>query len=326
MSPNEIAFKFLSATLSRGVTRPPDDSYGDGEAWAQASRARSWHTSQLHPHLQRHSEDVVGLTRAGGDLSAESGATDATRLKSKRRGEDALENTAPAKRLRTCGHDPHVEAHMPTPTGLRFDASCDGMCASSSPLSKWQMPRTSPLGPRTSTYRRRSRESPQPSSDLNKPSWFRHCVRRNFYSDISMRIPDAESAQWCDDLHGTGLQAVLHPTYRCPHLYHPSDPEYDEEWPDESWSDEEWSDNEDTLPASNEDQVEADVRIITAEEPSQACSSKTFTFVHWNNWGASNSNMFHSPHSWDAPDSLGADAKERRGGALSETTGIVAAA
>jgi hypothetical protein len=146
-----------------------------------------------------------------------------------------------------------------------------------------------------------------------------------------MRIPDAQSAQWCEDLHGSHLQEALHPTYQCQHLYHPSDPEYDEEWPDESWSDEEWSDSEDALPASNEDQVEVDVRIVAPEEPEQAYSSNTFTFVNWNDWGAplsSNSNMLNSPQSWDAPNnSLGTDAKERPGGgAFSETSSLVAAA
>jgi hypothetical protein len=180
MCPNEVTSKFVSATISRGVTKhPPDDSYGDGEAWVpvQASRARSPHASQFPSHLQRHSKDIVGLTRAGGGLSAESEASDATRLKSKRRGGDALESTVPAKRPRTCGH---VEENMPAPTGLRVDAPCQDMRASSSSLSKWQSPRTSPLGPRTSTY---CRHPMPPSRGFDTPNWFRRCVVRNLYSE-----------------------------------------------------------------------------------------------------------------------------------------------
>lgn len=119
----------------------------------------------------------------------------------------------------------------------------------------------------------------------------------------------------------------------CQHRYHPSDPEYDEEWLDESWSDEEWSDSEDSLTSSDEDQPDApqpeaaaQVRIITPEEPSQAGSGSnaTFTFVHWNSWGLT------SRLSWDPSDadseSVESDDKAPHDGAFSDPADMAAKA
>ena len=156
-----------------------------------------------------------------------------------------------------------------------------------------------------------------------------------------MRDPYQQDAQWCQDLHFSKLKDILQPMYGCQHVYHPCDPEYDEEWPDESWSDEEWSDNEDTLPTSDDYEIETGVAIVTPEEePKQASTSETFAYVQWNNWGVhlnpkSSTVEFHaslmdlwSPpvYSWDPQDDLEADAKESRNVAFTEATDLVAAA
>ncbi|GJJ13688.1 hypothetical protein Clacol_007944 [Clathrus columnatus] len=145
------------------------------------------------------------------------------------------------------------------------------------PLPKWQPPRSSPLGPRTSKYRRRSKQSYYPSRGPTKstPNLFIRCVSHAFQLDNKNRNPSLQTPQWCEDLLVSGLKDYLHPNYQCRHIFHPSDPEFDEEWSDETWSDEEWSDSEDEefedCPPSPPDSgdvsdVDMDVTILAPEE------------------------------------------------------------
>ena len=188
---NEIPFVPHSATLRRGVKRPADDSNIDSEA--QTRRARS-----NNPHLrpQCHTGDSVDPS-VGGNFSADGGDDVALAgyksLKSSERcGEDIAAGNVPAKRkLWTCDDESHCEDGMPpVQKGLRFDASCDDICAPgrfSSHFSKWQSPRTSPLGPKTSPYYRLTRGR-QPSRGPSKfrPVILWGCLIRNLYHEYVM--------------------------------------------------------------------------------------------------------------------------------------------
>ncbi|KAF8580965.1 hypothetical protein K439DRAFT_1662516 [Ramaria rubella] len=329
---------------------------------------RDQHKRSLPP--QRHSGDIFGTVSlpVGGEISADTWRDASSQCRApectltKRHvdwdSDDVPDNTYcanPAKRLRT-GERPdlHVEDRMPTYTvgGDEVETSSDADSLSpSSPslsppsfdvfpssLSKWQAPRTSPLGPRTSPYHRRSRECSQPRKSPNKSrrDTTINTLVRNLYRDIRARNPEEQSVQWCEDLLVTNLKNELHPTYNCPHVYHPSDPEYDEEWSDETWSDEEWSDSDDMdidLPPSlaGQDQPDANVTIVTAEEQSHTNPSDPLTFVHWTRWHSrlpSRPHMvdIHSPlvGEWDSTGSLETDIKEYRRDTFASTIGMVA--
>jgi len=82
----------------------------------------------------------------------------------------------------------------------------------------------------------------------------------------------------------TNLKDVFHPNYTCPHLYHPSDPEYDEEWSGETWSDEEWSDSEgdDEVTTLSDGNDEQGVKILAPEEDDQTDMVLDTTPSQWN--------------------------------------------
>ncbi|KIJ39424.1 hypothetical protein M422DRAFT_49574 [Sphaerobolus stellatus SS14] len=176
-------------------------------------------------------------------------------------------------------------------------------------IRRWYHPRTSPLGPQTSVYHRHSKLGPQLSKGPSKscPNLRIRCILLAFENDNSKRDPYSEKAQWCEDLLVTGLKDIFHPQYTCPHLYHPSDPEYDEEWAGESWSDEEWSDSDpdDDVTTLSDGNDEQGVKIIASEEEEQqAMDFDTETRPQWNSWtpisGASpiSQPFFNAPSAW----------------------------
>lgn len=121
------------------------------------------------------------------------------------------------------------------------------------------------------------------------------CVLRAFQHDNVNRDPSLQSPQWCEDLLVSGLKDYFHPNYQCRHMYHPSDPEFDEEWSEDTWSDEEWSDSEDeefdddlSTPSDTGDEqdVEMDVTILAPEERTPQVNSGMELDMksHWNKW------------------------------------------
>lgn len=118
------------------------------------------------------------------------------------------------------------------------------------------------------------------------------------------RDPSCQSPQWCEDLLVSGLKDYFHPNYVCRHMFHPSDPEFDEEWFDETWSDEEWSDSEDeefedSLPSPPDtgsvQDDDMDVTILTPEERTPQVNSELELDIksHWTKWHTSS--KCHSP-------------------------------
>jgi hypothetical protein len=317
----------------RRVDWERDDDENPGDAVRHANPAKKLRTCEPSPNLHSGTKDMPDipcLLLGGESLSAAS-----------------LDLLHPSE-------DDRMPAPMMTAQELDtsqssadsdHDPSTSDGFASPSPLSRWQAPRSSPLGPRTSPYCRRSKISPFPSilsssfvkdhlvrNVVNEwvPFFLRHLlVLPDFHRLLSnvARDPYEQSAQWCEDLHALGLSETFHPTYICRHEYHPNDPEYDEEWSNETWSDEEWSDSEDTPPSpADEDQAESSVTIIRAEEQPQANNSETFTFVHWNNWRPSlplppHMLDIHPPlgSPWNASEGVGKEAKERRGDVFADT-------
>ncbi|KAF8521195.1 hypothetical protein BU17DRAFT_88069 [Hysterangium stoloniferum] len=138
--------------------------------------------------------------------------------------------------------------------------------------SRWQSPHTSPLGPKTSKYVRRSRSGYFPVAPSKAaPNLPVKCLLHEFQKDNRSRDPLVQHPQWCDDLFVSALQPYLHPGYKCNHRYHPCDPEYYE---DQCQSDIGLSDDEDdeddydslSTPEEAEEDAKMHVAIHSTEE------------------------------------------------------------
>lgn len=213
MGTHDPAIGRISPTLPHGVTRRlSDDCYPRSVREAQTSQhARSWPVSgpskKTHTHVMPRiasqscdyaaggefsagSDGAAGAGAAGSSTLVDSNAITIMRFNNKRhRAEDAVEGTVPAKRLRRCDDDfRRVRDNMPnssSPPSSTSSSANNTTRASSSYLSKWQSPRTSPLGPKSSTYCRRSWVSPQPRRAPNKvcPPTRWQCIMQNLVAE-----------------------------------------------------------------------------------------------------------------------------------------------
>lgn len=96
---------------------------------------------------------------------------------------DVKVSERPLKRIRTeVDSYLHSDLRMPSCSKPVVEPVTPAPTPPSSMLSKWRSPRTSPLGPRTSKYRRRSRQSSQPARTPTKANLnlAMQCVLRAF--------------------------------------------------------------------------------------------------------------------------------------------------